>query len=642
MNEDSHGRVRLGDRIDALLANSSPRSSSDSASSLDSPTARTTNMRRALPTASQSKAPVLRWLSNLTNSNSQPPSPARSSLSLNLQPPSPSLSLLNEALNTPLILPSPIIPRPPLAKLPPSFRAAHNVTHPPPFFDNLTRSTLPTSSLSPPPTVSTHPVPQVDLARPPPIVLNHSPPSRTSLDSLRSLHTRSMTTYSITSITSLDSVSQKSSTTTSASWWSFQQFTKSNKDALLADEDRPQTQQQQQDLKNKYISPNNPIVFCHGLLGFDSVTIGPTIAPLEVTHWRGIKEVLEENGTEVLITRVPATSSPADRAKVLEEKISSVYPGRSVHLIGHSMGGLDCRYLTTHLTHRKFKVLSITTIATPHRGSSFADHFLSTVGRTNMPSVLSLLDLLPNGGGDGKAFECLTLASMRRFNEETPDVEGVRYFSWGAVYEPGLIDTWKWPHTVILEREGPNDGLVSVESSKWGTYLGTLSQVNHLDLVGWINTARYKWAEMMGKEIKFRPATFYMGIADMLAREVEGLDEGEGEIVGREEGADGRLTDSPKVGAGADLEGSELGESAQTVVPKKEKEASKEPREKVVDKVDKERAQMVDSLDAAGAEIQQPSSGSSRTATASNGRPLGSQAKSASASTSQSQTRTAS
>lgn len=274
--------------------------------------------------------------------------------------------------------------------------------------------------------------------------------------------------------------------------------------------------------KNKYKSPRNPVVFCHGLLGFDSVTIGPAIAPLEVAHWRGIKEVLEENGTEVLITRVPATSSPAERAKVLEQRISQVYPGRSVHLIGHSMGGLDCRYLTTHLTQRKFHVLSITTIATPHRGSSFADHFLSTIGRARMPSVLSLLDLLPNGGGDGKAFECLTVESMRKFNEETPDVEGVRYFSWGAVYDPGLIDTWKWPHSVILEREGPNDGLVSVESSKWGTYLGTLSQVNHLDLVGWINTARYKWAEMMGKEIEFRPATFYLGIADMLAHEVEG------------------------------------------------------------------------------------------------------------------------
>jgi triacylglycerol lipase len=51
--------------------------------------------------------------------------------------------------------------------------------------------------------------------------------------------------------------------------------------------------------------------------------------------------------------------------------------------------------------------------------------------------------MLPNGGGDGKAFESLTIERMRRFNEETPDVEGVEYFSWGATYEPGLIDTWR-------------------------------------------------------------------------------------------------------------------------------------------------------------------------------------------------------
>lgn len=81
-------------------------------------------------------------------------------------------------------------------------------------------------------------------------------------------------------------------------------------------------------------APKNPVVFCHGLLGFDSVSIGLSIAPLEVSHWRGIKEVLEASGCEVLITRVPATSSPIDRAKVLEQKISETYPGRSVHLIG--------------------------------------------------------------------------------------------------------------------------------------------------------------------------------------------------------------------------------------------------------------------------------------------------------------------
>lgn len=46
--------------------------------------------------------------------------------------------------------------------------------------------------------------------------------------------------------------------------------------------------------------------------------------------------------------------------------------------------------------------------------------------------------------------------------------------------------------------------------------------MNHLDLVGWINAARYKWAEFTGREIKFKPATFYLGVADHLARQVEG------------------------------------------------------------------------------------------------------------------------
>jgi len=47
--------------------------------------------------------------------------------------------------------------------------------------------------------------------------------------------------------------------------------------------------------------------------------------------------------------------------------------------------------------------------------------------------------------------------------------------------------------------------------------------VNHLDLVGWINVARYKLAEWAGKEIKFKPATFYLGITHTIAEQVEGL-----------------------------------------------------------------------------------------------------------------------
>lgn len=54
--------------------------------------------------------------------------------------------------------------------------------------------------------------------------------------------------------------------------------------------------------------------------------------------------------------------------------------------------------------------------------------------------MLSLLDKLPIGGGDGSAFTSLTVENMRRFNQQTPDAPGVKYFSWGAIFEPGLLD----------------------------------------------------------------------------------------------------------------------------------------------------------------------------------------------------------
>ncbi|OAX44426.1 alpha/beta-hydrolase [Rhizopogon vinicolor AM-OR11-026] len=457
--------------------------------------------------------PLVRWLSSSTTgrsteSNSVSTSDDSPSSS---RPPSPGLTLLNEALSDTIL---PTVPLP--VQLPACFSPARLLKRPPPLLNNLL-CTLPstsTVSMSSPiedrlPGSSAIPaVPFTGQISP-----THSPSTRSSIDTLRSIHT--------------SAVPQVTPSPAPSRWWFQSDSDSGSKESVnrLLNEDDQAASLNKLQQKCMFVdrAPKAPVVFCHGLLGFDTVTVGPSLAPLQVAHWRGIKEALEANGCEVLITRVPATSSPVDRAKVLEKKVSEVYPGRAVHLIGHSMGGLDCRYLTTHLTQRKFSVISITTIATPHRGSSFADHFLSLASQ-HLPSVLSLLELLPNGGGDGKAFECLTLESMRRFNEETPDVDGVRYFSWGACYEPGLIDTWKWPHSVILEKEGPNDGLVSVESAKWGTYLGTLSPVNHLDLVGWTNAARYTWAAIRGKEIAFKPASFYLGVADLLA----GVEEGEG------------------------------------------------------------------------------------------------------------------
>ncbi|KAI0294939.1 Alpha/Beta hydrolase protein [Russula brevipes] len=472
----------------------------------------------------KSPYPVLRWHGRTNPSATPDFSMSRSSSRSNSPLPSPMENLL-DALTSPLSVPPASAPRRPPKAVPPPMGS-------PSFLRSLTRVTLPTSSLSNLTPATRQYDPPIDPHSPgAPIFLQHSPPERSSLDALRSLRDRqsgsSARPVRHTPRPSLPTPRALFSTSATSSWWRVSNGNKEDIDSLLSEEDRaPTVEEEQSRIHKKYLSPKNPIVFCHGLLGFDSVTIGPSIAPLEVTHWRGIKEVLQANGTELLMTRVPATSSPIERAKVLEQKIEEMYAGRSVHLLGHSMGGLDCRYLASNLHDHTFRVLSVTTISTPHRGSSFADHFLDTVGPERFPSFLSLLDMLPIGGGDGSAFSCLTLAAMREFNDLTPDAPGVKYFSWGAVYNPGLIDTWKWSHSVILEKEGPNDGLVSVESAKWGTYLGTLRDVNHLDLVGWINTARYSWARFRGRDISFHPATFYLSIGDHLARDVDGVQPG--------------------------------------------------------------------------------------------------------------------
>lgn len=206
-----------------------------------------------------------------------------------------------------------------------------------------------------------------------------------------------------------------------------------------------------------YLSPRLPLVFCHGLFGFDTFSLAPaalaeSLPSFSVDYWRGIVDVLQRRGNEVLVCRVPMSASIEERAKALREMIEAKYPEREINLIGHSMGGLDCRYLITNLK-TSFRVRSLTTIATPHRGSTFADYMLDElIGKERMPTLLNLLEKTGLPGG-GRAFECLTTTAMKQFNTDTPDIDTVRYFSWGAAFRPGVFHEFRIPHGIILERE---------------------------------------------------------------------------------------------------------------------------------------------------------------------------------------------
>ncbi len=73
-----------------------------------------------------------------------------------------------------------------------------------------------------------------------------------------------------------------------------------------------------------------------------------------------------------------------------------------------TQGGLDGRFLISHLKPTNFRVRSLTTISTPHRGSSFADYLLEDiVGVERVPALMGAMKALGVPGG-GKAFDDLT------------------------------------------------------------------------------------------------------------------------------------------------------------------------------------------------------------------------------------------
>jgi triacylglycerol lipase len=143
------------------------------------------------------------------------------------------------------------------------------------------------------------------------------------------------------------------------------------------------------------------------------------------------------------------------------------------------MGGLDARYMIAKLDMSD-RVLSLTTVGTPHRGCSFADWGVRLLGWILRP-VLRFLCI------SSDAFINLTTERCRRFNEEVRDVPGVRYRSVAGQCAPALLwPVLRLPARVVGAVEGPNDGVVSIASATYGEACD-LWEADHLSLVNWPN-----------------------------------------------------------------------------------------------------------------------------------------------------------
>lgn len=80
----------------------------------------------------------------------------------------------------------------------------------------------------------------------------------------------------------------------------------------------------------------------------------------------------------------------------------------------------------------------------------------------------------------------------------------VRYYSYGASLEPSFFSVFGPSHRIIKRTEGgENDGLVSISSSQWGEYKGTLVGVSHLDLINWTNRLKWWFWSLTGNKQKF-------------------------------------------------------------------------------------------------------------------------------------------
>jgi triacylglycerol lipase len=161
--------------------------------------------------------------------------------------------------------------------------------------------------------------------------------------------------------------------------------------------------------------------------------------------------------------------------------------GQRVHLIAHSMGGLDARYMIARLGMAP-RIVSLTTIGTPHHGSPIAD----VVSAGTHPLLSRFVEHL---GVDIRGLADLTTAACERFNLEVLDVPTVPYFSIAGRFTPphllgAPVGILGLSHDVLQARAGDNDGLVAVQSATFGqcrqrwTFLETW-EGNHFRLINW-------------------------------------------------------------------------------------------------------------------------------------------------------------
>ena len=229
-----------------------------------------------------------------------------------------------------------------------------------------------------------------------------------------------------------------------------------------------------------------PIVLIHGA-GFRDLKWP--------VYWGRIPAALEKRGATIRYGLQDCWGSVEANADAIAERIDQILAetgSKKVNLIAHSKGGLDARRVASSRRCGD-RIASITTIATPHRGCKTLDRLFRAPQPLWNAAAFAVNNWIRVVGDRKPDFLALcrgmTTEGMRRFNEENPDVPGIFYQSYACVMSGPLSDlnlsTANW---IVGRIEGPNDGLVSVESAAWGEVQHVLTSgvrrgISHLDAI---------------------------------------------------------------------------------------------------------------------------------------------------------------
>lgn len=229
-----------------------------------------------------------------------------------------------------------------------------------------------------------------------------------------------------------------------------------------------------------------PVLLCHGYGGFSMLI---SESPMHKSCMS-----LREYGIHAFAPNIVPYATIDIRAKQWVDVIHALkkkYGYHKFNVVAHSMAGLDMRYAITHLEMAS-EIASLTSIAAPHRGTSLAETVLTAPDgiKEKLGELADWVgeNIYPSQKSDAvAAVKQLTREYVTQvFNPETPDVDGIPYFSYSAAVGKGtkapLNTIYKVQNQIIYQYEGINDAFVTVESAKWGTHLKTID-LSHLEQI---------------------------------------------------------------------------------------------------------------------------------------------------------------